>query len=259
MCATSTTATSGKISSGAPLAKQTLPGFPLLLFISLVAWGAIGLISSSSSSSSTSSSSSSAIPAPLWSAFTALVVGYAYSDFWMWSLHCFLDRKENLTHSSSYVRALADDFQSHHDHPKLILTEDHMATIGPSVKLTAGLALLLAAAWGTSPTAKLTIASVCLFGCIGVTNHFYCHARTHSHAIPAFYKKGQDWGFLPTAHFHKTHHTAPFDTNWSFLCGGGVFYEALYRLSGETYNGSLVAFVVASPISMILTSALIFA
>ena len=78
----------------------------------------------------------------------------------------------------------------------------------------------MAAVYWTSSTTKLTIASVCFWGCIGVTNHFYCHAQTHSHPIPSFYRLGQDWGLLPTAAFDKTHHTAPFDTNWSAVGGG---------------------------------------
>jgi hypothetical protein len=49
--------------------------------------------------------------------------------------------------------------------------------------------------------------------------------RTHARPIPWVYKQGQDWGLLPSAKHHKTHHTSPFEENWNFLVGGHIVYE----------------------------------
>ena len=71
----------------------------------------------------------------------------------------------------------------------------------------------------------LTSNSNQVWGALGCLNHYFCHVRTHARPIPWVYKQGQDWGLLPSAKHHKTHHTSPFEENWNFLVGGHIVYE----------------------------------
>jgi len=175
-----------------------------------------------------------------------LAVSYIYTDYWLWMLHCFLDRKENLESRIGVIAGLAHEFQNHHDRPANLLAQNHFADIDDIVTLTAGAGLALGA-W-TSPSTKLIVALVTVWGGLGNLNHFYGHALTHGYEIPALFKYGQRWGILPTATHHKIHHTAPFEENWNFLNGfHAVLYEPLYFGTGSSYNGLFVSFYTLNP------------
>jgi len=164
-----------------------------------------------------------------------LVVSYLYTDYWLWMLHCFLDRKENLASSLPVIAELAKQFQDHHDVPATLLAENHFGDIDDLVTATAGVGLALGA-W-TSPATKFIVVMVTLWGALGGLNHFYGHATTHGYQVPALYEYGQRWGLLPTAKHHKQHHTAPFEENWNFLNGlNAVLYEPLYFAGGSSYR-----------------------
>ena len=42
-------------------------------------------------------------------------LSYVYCDFWLWTLHCFLDRVENLDSKFMIIQVSAFDFQEHHE------------------------------------------------------------------------------------------------------------------------------------------------
>jgi len=184
----------------------------------------------------------------------ALLAGYLYTDFWMWGLHCWLDREENMKSRWSYVKSLAEEFQDHHDHPSDLIGSNHLASIEASSFLLIALAYGAAIVVGTSSVAKLAMSSMLLFGSIAGLNHYYCHARNHKLVIPSLFHRAQDIGLLPSHIFHKRHHTAPFDTNWSFLCGFGKVFEFLHARTGATYTGATIAFVLCCPFTTVLTS-----
>jgi len=175
-----------------------------------------------------------------------LVVSYVYADYWLWMLHCFLDRKENLSSQIAPIAELAKKFQDHHDVPATLLGENHFGEIDDLVTATAGIGLALGA-W-TSPSTKFIVALVTAWGGLGGLNHFYGHALTHGHQVPALYKYGQRWGLLPTSKHHKQHHTAPFEENWNFLNGlHGVLYEPLYFAGGSSYMALFGMFYSLNP------------
>lgn len=176
------------------------------------------------------------------------VVSYVYCDYWLWMLHCFLDRKENLESRLGKIAEFAFKFQDHHDRPVAIFSDNHLGEIDELVQGVAGMGLLLGA-W-TSPATKLIVVGIILFGSLGSLNHFYGHCITHQYKVPALYKYGQLWGLLPTAKHHKTHHTAPFEMNWNFLNGFYKIYEAVYFATGSPYWGLFVMFYTCNPIAM---------
>jgi len=184
----------------------------------------------------------------------AFLAGYFYTDFWFWGYHCWLDREENTKSRWSYVKRFADDFQCHHDNPSGLTGDNHLASIEGSFVMLMVLAYGAAIVVGTSSVAKLAVSSMLLFGSIGILNHYYCHARNHKLVIPSFFHRAQDIGLLPSHIFHKRHHTAPFDTNWSFLCGLGKVFEFLHATTGSTYTGATIAFVLCCPFTTVLTS-----
>ena len=61
-------------------------------------------------------------------------------------------------------------------------------------------------------------------------------------------QRPQVGGLLPAPKFHKQHHTAPHDTitNWSFLHDLGQVYEACHWLTGQTYVGAQLAFILST-------------
>ena len=175
-----------------------------------------------------------------------LGVSYLYSDYWLWMLHCFLDRVENLDSKLKFVRCTAEEFQGHHDHPVDILSANHLGEIDDQVLGFSVIGLLLGA-W-TSAATKFIVVLVCFWGGVGGANHFYGHAMTHGYQAPAFYTVGQKWGLLPTSKHHKIHHTAPFDCNWNFLVGlHSLVYEPLYFATGSSYKGLAAQFYTLNP------------
>lgn len=174
------------------------------------------------------------------------VVSYLYSDYWLWMLHCFLDREENLDSVIGFIKETATDFQGHHQLPANLLSDNHLGSIDSIVIGTAGMGLLLGP-W-TSATSKLIVLGVTCWGALGCLNHFYSHAMTHGYAIPAFYSTGQRLGLLPTAKHHKMHHTAPFEENWNFLVGLHKIYEAIYFACGSSYIGLFAMFYSLNPV-----------
>eukprot|EP00747_Dinoflagellata_sp_TGD_P164593 gnl/TRDRNA2_/TRDRNA2_184733_c0_seq1.p1 gnl/TRDRNA2_/TRDRNA2_184733_c0~~gnl/TRDRNA2_/TRDRNA2_184733_c0_seq1.p1 ORF type:complete len:254 (-),score=28.18 gnl/TRDRNA2_/TRDRNA2_184733_c0_seq1:366-1031(-) len=179
----------------------------------------------------------------------ALVLGgsYLYADYWLWLLHCFLDRKENLQSRIPIVQELAKEFQDHHDTPKEVLYGNHCGFMDGIIGGVAGMALLTGA-W-TSPAAKLMALGVIVFGRLGGLNHFYGHAITHKYEVPAFYKNGQELGLLPSAQHHRIHHTDPHEENWNFLNGlHSIVYEPLYYATNKPYLGLGAMFYLLNPV-----------
>mmetsp|Transcript_144270 Transcript_144270/g.251483 ORF Transcript_144270/g.251483 Transcript_144270/m.251483 type:complete len:266 (+) Transcript_144270:169-966(+) len=175
-----------------------------------------------------------------------LVVSYIYCDYWLWMLHCFLDRKENLKSRIPDIAEFARKFQEHHDFPAQVLHENHLGEINDLVSGVAGMGLLLG--YWTSPASKLIVIGVTLWGAVGGMNHFCCHAISHGYQVPAFFKYGQQWGLLPTSRHHKIHHTAPHEENWNFLNGFYFIYEPLYYATGSSYKALFAMFYTCNPI-----------
>lgn len=228
-------ATSPKKPGRAPLFKQSMGTLPtsLLVLLALFALGQEAMRDADMRMTSKT-------------AVYILVVSYFYCDYWLWMLHCFLDRKENLQSRIPDIKEFATKFQEHHDFPTRVLQENHLGEIDDLVSGVLGMGLLLG--YWTSPGTKLIMVAVCLWGSLGSLNHFYGHALTNGYQIPLLYKYGQRWGLLPTAKHHKTHHTAPFEMNWNFLNGFYRVYEALYFGTGSSYNALFAMFYTCNPI-----------
>lgn len=172
-----------------------------------------------------------------WTAAYVVVVSYFATDYWLWMLHCFLDRVENLQSAIPKIREYAEKFQDHHARPRHVLTENHLGEIDLQLFGFSAIALALGAVFGTSASTKLIVAGLCVWGGIGGANHFWGHAANHGYTMPAFYTLGQRWGLLPTAKHHKKHHTAPFEENWNFLNGlHWIIYEPIYFALKPTIN-----------------------
>ena len=174
-----------------------------------------------------------------------VLTSYIYCDFWLWLLHCFLDRKENLKSNIPFIKISAYDFQEHHDIPAKILTENHLSSIDEIILGTSGTALLLG--YYNSPFIKIFNVGVCLWGMLGCLNHYYCHCRVHGRNIPKIYTIGQDLYLLPSSKHHKIHHTSPFEKNWNFLTGGHIIYEWVYNKSNESYLALSILFYTLNP------------
>ena len=174
-----------------------------------------------------------------------IISSYVYCDFWLWLLHCFLDRKENLNSMIPFIKISAYDFQQHHDIPVKILTENHLSSIDEIILGTSGTTLLLG--YYNSPFMKYFSVGVCIWGIIGCLNHYYCHCRVHGKPIPNFYRIAQDIYLLPTSKHHKIHHTSPFETNWNFLNGGHNVYEWVYNVTNKSYLGLAILFYTLNP------------
>lgn len=226
----------GDVKERVPLHKQSTGLLPTGLSLGLFVWSIVQQAMSPADMRMT-----------VGTGLSILVVSYLYSDYWLWLLHCFLDREENLKSRIPFVSASAQEFQQHHDFPKTVLYGNHIGFIDDLVTGVAGMGLLLGH-W-TSPAAKLFALGVILFGRLGGLNHFYCHAVTHGYEVPAFYKNGQNLGLLPTAKHHQMHHTAPHQENWNFLNGlQKAIYEPLYFASKSSYLGLFAMFYLCNPI-----------
>mmetsp|Transcript_28977 Transcript_28977/g.65470 ORF Transcript_28977/g.65470 Transcript_28977/m.65470 type:complete len:255 (-) Transcript_28977:60-824(-) len=219
------------------LFKQSMGRLPTCLLLALAFWAVVQEATRDAGTHMT------------WmTAFYILVTSYIYCDYWLWMLHCFLDRKENLKSRIPDIKRFATQFQEHHDFPTKVLHENHLGEIDDLVSGVAGMGMILGT-W-TSPATKLILTGVCLWGSLGSLNHFYGHALTNGYTVPPLYKYGQQLGLLPTAKHHKTHHTAPFEMNWNFLNGFYRFYEALYFATGSSYLALSVMFYSCNPITM---------
>mmetsp|Transcript_10873 Transcript_10873/g.30797 ORF Transcript_10873/g.30797 Transcript_10873/m.30797 type:complete len:254 (-) Transcript_10873:315-1076(-) len=217
-----------------PLAEQSQAPLATALTALLVLWGVVQQYRSEASFGLVQLS-------------CVLGVSYLYTDYWLWMLHCFLDRKENLASRISAIAGLAKNFQDHHDVPATLLVGNHFGEIDGLVTAMGALGLALGA-W-TSPSTKFIVAMVTVWGGLGGLNHFYGHAITHGYKVPPLYEYGQRWGLLPTAKHHKQHHTAPFEENWNFLNGlHGVLYEPLYFAGGSSYKALFGMFYSLNPI-----------
>lgn len=220
-----------------PLAKQSVGLLPMALNLALCLWALVQ-----------NSMASEVKRMDRMSVLYILVASYAYSDYWMWMLHCFLDRQENLKARWRTIKDLATLFQMHHDVASDLLKGNHLGDVDDLSTAVAGTGILLGAF--TSPSTKLITAGICTWGSLGDLNHFYCHARNARYEIPALFKYGQDWGFLPTAAHHKNHHTAPFEENWNFLNGAHKLYEAIYFSTGSNYDGLMWMFYLCNPVCL---------
>lgn len=218
------------------LAKQSAGTVPTALSVCLLSWAFAQEVMRPSDMRMT-----------LGTGFYVLVASYLYTDFWLWLLHCFLDRKECLTSRIPIIAYMAKQFQDHHDVPATVLLENHLGEIDDLCSGVLGMGLLMG--YWTSPATKLIFTLVCVWGGLGGLNHFYGHAITHGHEVPALYKYGQRWGLLPSAKHHKLHHTAPHEENWNFLNGlNGVLYEPVYFASKSSFAGLFALFYVCNPI-----------
>mmetsp|Transcript_78205 Transcript_78205/g.148613 ORF Transcript_78205/g.148613 Transcript_78205/m.148613 type:complete len:259 (-) Transcript_78205:102-878(-) len=245
MCKTETAAnTTDKAQSSAsttakpqkqPLAKQSQGALPNSLTFCLFVWAVVQEIMRPSDMRMT-----------MRTGLYVLFVSYFYCDYWLWMLHCFLDRKENLTSRIPDIAEFARKFQEHHDFPARVLYENHLGEINDLVSGVAGMGLLLG--YWTSPASKLIVIGVTLWGAVGGMNHFCCHAISHGYQVPAFFKYGQQWGLLPTSRHHKIHHTAPHEENWNFLNGFYFIYEPLYYATGSSYKALFAMFYTCNPI-----------
>ena len=83
----------------APLASQSLAVLPMALTAMLGMWGVVQLCQSEASFGGAELG-------------YCLVVSYVYTDYWLWMLHCFLDRKENLESRIGPIAHLAKEFQA---------------------------------------------------------------------------------------------------------------------------------------------------
>ena len=175
----------------------------------------------------------------------ALFVSYFYSDWWLWVLHCFLDRTENLKSAVSFIRSAAHDFQDHHSKPRSILRENHLGTTDDLISVSCAITLLLGL-W-TPATWKLIVDGVALWGSVAALNHVFCHALNGGMKVPFFFVLAQAWGLLPSAKHHKTHHTPPFQENWNFLVGFHQVYQLLYKCTGSSYAVVAAAFWLTNP------------
>jgi hypothetical protein len=183
-----------------------------------------------------------------WCAPYIIVTSYMYCDYWLWMLHCFLDREENLKSVLGPIKVLAQSFQDHHDVPATLLKGNHLGEIEDIVSLVGAMALILG--YWTSPSTKLIMAGISFWGAVGGLNHFYCHAKTHGYQIPGIVWAGQEYGMLPTPAHHKRHHTSPHQEKWNFLNGLYKFYEFVYKGTGSSYNALFVMFYTCNPVSM---------
>ena len=211
------------------VATQSLHWLPTSLTVVLGCWGLLTIDSAST-------------------ALASVAVSYLLCDWWLWSLHCYLDRKECLQSWNPEIRLSAALFQEHHDFPGNLLHQNHIGDLNDLVLATAAFGVLVAP-WST-PSVKLGTVGYVGWGLLAGCNHFYCHARTHQYSIPDFYRRAQDWGLLPSAGFHKKHHTAPHEEKWSFLCGFGVFYELLHRIGGQGLVLPTIMFALSNPIAL---------
>lgn len=227
------------------LPKQRLGLLPSVLTFLLTCWAGAQIWIEQSSSFSVNNTPS--VPQILDLVFRAAGTAYVYTDYWLWLLHCFLDRVESQTSKIGIVRSMAIDFQEHHDKPTKLLTQNHLGDIDDLVNMTMATGLMLGP-W-TSPRHKLFAVSIVVWGALGGLNHFYCHVRTNRYKVPHFYQFCQDYGLLPTAQHHKNHHTLPFDANWNFLNGFHRVYEAIYFSTGASYAGLYVLFALSNPMT----------
>lgn len=218
-----------------PLAKQSLGLLATALAVALCAWAFVQ-----------DSMAAEVDKMNLKTGVFILVVSYVYADYWLWMLHCFLDRIENLESRFPTIKHLAVIFQQHHDLATTLLRENHLGELDDIVAATAGTGLALG--YWTSPSTKLIMCMVCVWGSLAGLNHFYGHARTARYEIPPLFKYGQDWGLLPTARHHKIHHTAPFEMNWNFLNGFYQIYETTYFATGSSYNALMCMFYTTNPV-----------
>lgn len=230
-------AVSAKKPARRPLAKQSMGTVTMCLLIALLTWAFAQEISRDAEERMTSKT-----------VLYVIVASYIYCDYWLWMLHCFLDRKENLQSKIPQVVYFATVFQDHHNTPSGVLWENHLGEIDMIV--TGVSAMGLAMGMWTSPATKFIVAGICVWGSVGSLNHFYGHAITNNYDVPAFYKYGQQWGLLPSAKHHKTHHTAPFEMNWNFLSGFYKIYEALYFASGSSLAALAAMFYTCNPVAM---------
>jgi len=183
-----------------------------------------------------------------WTAVYIIVVSYMYCDYWLWMLHCFLDREENLKSVLKPIKFLAQEFQDHHDDPSTLLIGNHLGEVEDIVSLVGATALILG--YWTSPSTKLIMAGISFWGGVGGLNHFYCHAKTHGYQIPGIVWAGQQYGMLPTPAHHKRHHTSPHQEKWNFLNGLYRLYENVYKGTGSSYNALFVMFYTLNPCVM---------
>lgn len=218
-----------------PLHKQSMGALPRTLSMVLFLWAIVQEVTRQPEMRMT-----------LKTGLYVIVTSYLYCDYWLWMLHCFLDRKENLKALIPDIREFAIKFQDHHDHPAKVLAEDHLGEINDLCSGVAGMGLLLA--YWTSPATKLIALGVIAWGSLGSLNHFYGHAITHGYKVPALFKYGQEWGLLPTAKHHKKHHTAPHEEKWNFLNGLYQIYEAAYFATGSSFMPLFFMFYTFNPI-----------
>lgn len=218
-----------------PLTKQVLGVMPSVLALALTVWAVAQEVARPAAMRMT------------WmSAIYILLASYVYCDYWLWMLHCFLDRKENLKSRIAQIAEFAFKFQDHHDRPAAIFLDNHLGETDELISGVSGMGLLLG--YWTLPSTKLIVVGVCFWGAVGSLNHFYGHAITHSYKVPPIYTFGQRWGLLPAAKHHKTHHTAPFEENWNFINGFYKVYEAVYFATGSSYWGLFAMFYSCNPI-----------
>jgi len=202
---------------------------------------------------------------------TSLIVlticGYVYMDYYFFIGHCFLDRLENQESRIGFIRDLANEFKIHHDTPRNILNENHVAYTNLLVFFTILLVFVYLSLNDNLLSFAFLSFIVSIVGVIGSANHYYCHRITHEQNLTQL-QKNSSWQFLlfkslqrfnitPTSAHHSLHHrktddvlTIDHQLNWNLLNGFNKVYEHMYKLSGQSYELLSILFYFTNPVSI---------
>ena len=184
-----------------------------------------------------------------------VIFGYVYTDLFLFVLHCFLDRLDNIHSVNPQTRKLATTFQSHHSHPHHVIGDNHLGEIDSLI----GTILVICNIYTymtSDPSFTLFMLVVTFFGILGNLNHYYNHLEIQGRQVYkadmgilyTMRQAGKCIGLLPSAKHHKLHHMEPFNCNFNFLNGCSSIYSYLYLRSGESFYVLAVFYYGMNPV-----------
>jgi hypothetical protein len=181
-----------------------------------------------------------------------LLGSYISSDFFLWLVHAYVDKEENLQNPLESIRKNAALIRLHHADPGNVLKQGYgFMAIDEIVSdtLTAG---ILVSPFASTESILHILCSLA-WHILGVYNHILCHAGSRGFRVPEWVTVLRRIGVVPTMEYHQAHHDPslpnPHLRNWSFLCGPSLLYERVFVGAGCPIEPLHLLMSIGNPIS----------
>jgi len=191
--------------------------------------------------------------------YLILILSYIFTDYVLTLYHLFLDQPESKSNQVNLIKNLAKNFQNHHEIPADLILRNHLDDVKflyRAVFIPIIIFYYLKIINIKNDKVVLSFIYQSFFSFLGLTNHYFCHAKTHKADLKSInfqyrtFELLQNLNLLPTNKYHQLHHDKLND-NFNLINGLHKLYIKIYNNSGKNYNLLKYLFYFTNQLSII--------